>query len=192
MSDQTPTFENIEMLINGEPLFKEEFSRKDIARRLMNDFPGRWKDIESLTKNVGSVIRELKIEPIKKVFAGYRDDGQPKEQYIYSYGDANTIYHYVAYRKADKSSDPKGERMHVSFGEGEIHFKDSTDIGKQAMQIINEEVARTGKRINVVAAEMIIGYRTDHPIELSEEDKLRIENKRLRDLIKKYEKGEKA
>lgn len=192
MSDQTPFFENIEMLIDGEPLFKEEFSRKDIARRLMKDFPGRWKDIESLTKNIGSVIRELKINPIKKVFAGYRDDGQPKEQYIYSYGDANTIYHYVAYSKADKSSDSKGERMHVSFGEGEIHFKDSTDIGKQAMQIINEEVARTGKRINVVAAEMIIGYRTDHPIELSEEDKLRIENKRLRDLIKKYEKGEKA
>lgn len=192
MSDQTPAFENIEMLVGGDSLFKEEFSRKDIARRLMKDFPGRWRDIESLTKNIGSVIRELKIEPIKKVFAGYRDDGQPKEQYLYNRGDANTVYHYVAYCKANKSSDPKGERMHVSFGEGEIHFKDSTDIGKQAMQIINEEVARTGKRINVVAAEMIIGYRTDHPIELSEEDKLRIENKRLRDLLKKYEKGDKT
>lgn len=189
MSEQTPAFENIEMLIDG---FKEEFSRKDIALKLMQDYPGRWENIESLTKNIGSVIRELKINPIKKVFAGYRSDGQPKELFIYSMNDAITVYRYVAYGKTKKPSDSKGERMHVSFGEGEIHFKDSTDIGKQAMQIINEEVARTGKRINVVAAEMIIGYRTDHPIELSEEDKLRIENKRLRDLLKKYEKGEKA
>ena len=42
----------------------------------------------------------------------------------------------------------------------------------------------------IVAAEMIIGYRNDHPIELTEEDKLRIEIKKLKNELKKYQKGE--
>lgn len=87
---------SIESLETAEkPSEAKEYTRKDIARKLMAIYPNRWKDIDSASKYVGSVIRDMEIKPTRKEFAGYRDDGQPKELFIYSLNDAKRIWNHI-------------------------------------------------------------------------------------------------
>lgn len=96
------TIESLES--TEKPPEVKEYTRKDIARKLMAIYPNRWKDIDSASKYVGSVIREMEIQPIRKEFAGYRDDGQPKELFIYSLNDSKTIWNHIVnnHKEEDK------------------------------------------------------------------------------------------
>lgn len=186
-------YDNLELNFD-DPIFPEEVTQEMIAQRLIEEFPGRWKSVRTAQVLVSQTLIDLGIRPKRRDFVTELSDGTQVKRYIYDEDSAMAAYNRIMENsrkpKKEKKSEAETKRMHIAFEEGEIHLRDSTALGKEAMRIIEEETARTGKKMAIVAAEMIIGYRNDHPIELTEEDKLRIEIKKLKNELKKYQKGE--
>ena len=187
--DSVEQYENLEIDFDY-PIFPEEVTQEMIADKIMEEFPGRWKHKNSAKAYVSMAMKRMKIYPIRKDLVTILPDGTPSQINIYTQADALNTYNKIVSNKYDNKSGDSN-RIHIDFKKaGEFHLSNATDIGKEAIRIIDEESVRTGKKRNIIAAEMIVGYRNDHPIELTEEDKLRIEIKKLKNELKKYQKGE--
>lgn len=175
----------------GKYGFTEQVKIEQIVDVLMKEFPNRWKDINSCGNHVRGVIaREMNIIPM--------NDHKPL---VYARVDALRIIEHIGTHWQRRKNIgqlsmqfpvEKMDRRHIKINNYSINITEKTPYGNNAIKILDEEVARTGKPMSVLVTEMIIEYRANHPIQLTEEDKLRIENKQLRDLLKKYEKGEKT
>lgn len=177
-----------------EMLFPKEVTQIMIASRLMKDFPNRWKNEASAKAHVSQTMKDLNIFPIRKDFVTELSDGTRSYLNIYSYEEAVKTYKSilsVTDKKKNEKKDEKPTRMHLAMcvDEGEINLTDSTEIGREAMRIIKEEVARSGKPMAVLAAEIIIEWRKDHPVELTEEEKLKMRIRELENEVKRLKKG---
>jgi hypothetical protein len=173
----------------GKYGFREQVKTEQIVDVLMKEFPNRWKDINSCSNHVRGVIsRELKIIPM--------NDHKPL---VYARVDALRIIEHIGTHWQRRKNigqismqfpAEKMDRRHININDCSINITEKTSKGNDAIKILDEEVARTGKPMSALVADMIIEYRANHPIQLTEEDKLRIEVKKLKEQIRQLQKGD--
>lgn len=167
----------------------ETVSVEEIANCLISQFPDRWKDFNSCSNHIRGVIaRELKIIPINdhKPWAYARVDALRIIEYIGAHWQRRKNIGQISMQFPAEKKD----RRHICINDYSINITEKTPKGDIAIKILDEEVARTGKPMSVLVADMIIEYRANHPIQLTEEDKLRIEVKKLKEQIRQLQKGD--